>query len=133
MVDSWFTGFEVKAGEAVYPGTIEMNRIEVKYYRGRPKGAIINLGGKHSTKTFVSYEIKDQSEDVKTRLMEENPDVAERLVHKPPFSLLTADGYRRVQEESYAPDEDGKYPSEEEAAERFKVKIKELLDEHLEP
>ena len=135
LLDKWFFSFDVKPGEVVYPGTIDMESVSVSYSGASTDNVLVSIFTKKKNrvgnKTFVSYEMQDNSSDVKAKLLESHPELAEKITYRPPFALLSADGYRNAQKKAYAPDADGKPPTAEVAQERFKSELDTLIQDSL--
>lgn len=128
-VDSWFTDFEVKAGELTYFGTIRGQLVQVQWEEKQSAGdqvtdAVLTLGlsllidGDRQRGTFPAYEVFDQNNSMADYLNENHPDLADLLVSNPPAPLYTPEGMRLALNVIYAPNEDGTLPTKAQVAER---------------
>jgi len=86
---------------------------------------------KNTPKTFVSFQLDDNSPEIRSYFAETYPEIASKINYDPPFSILTADEYQGVMQRTYAADENGKFPSEKEANERYKEEIKKQLSKSI--
>lgn len=134
----WFGSVNVEAGETVYAGTLDTNRVDVKSKLeglGAVWGALNNFSTKKQS-TFLTYELLDKSDSLKTVMKaegmgEDMADVADRMVYKPPLAILDKGEYEAAIFRAYAPTADGKTPTKAQVDERFAEEMKTALKNSL--
>lgn len=125
LLSLWFREFEVKAGEIVYPGTLTPSSINVKT---KLKGLDALLAfSTTEDRNYVSYTVEDQSEEIISRLKAAYPDIDEKWVMRTPEAIITKTEYEAVIKDSFEPDEEGNRPTIEQARERYRDNITEML------
>jgi len=101
----WFSSIEVGAGEAVYAGTLDTNRVDVKS-KLEGAGAVWSALINQSTKT-------------------------DRMIYRPPLSILDKQEYEAAILRAYGKTEDGKTPTKSEVDLRFKEEMKVAIQNSL--
>ena len=126
-LEIWNPYFEVNEGEVIYPGSLKITEVDVKY-------SVDGLFLKEDSSTLFGYEMADYSDDLKKRLRILSPDLANRMVTRisnepqdeymglPPQLFLLA------MKRAYAPLEDGTLPSKEEARARAPIELDKILN-----
>lgn len=131
----WFGTVDVAAGETVYAGTLDTNRVDVKSKLeglGAVWGALNNFSTKKQS-TYLTYELLDRSGELKSTMQDDaiGTDVAERMVYKPPLAILDKGEYEAAIFRAYAPTADGKTPTKDEVDERFEEEMRTALENSL--
>ena len=127
----WFGFIEVGAGEAVYAGTLDTNRVDVKSKLeglGAAWNVLTSLSTKEQT-TYITYEFLDKSDAIKTAIrsgeMGEGLDsIAERMVYRPPMQIMDKTEYEDAITRAYRKTEDGKTPTKELVSQRWPDEMK---------
>lgn len=130
----WFGNVKIGAGETVYAGTLDTNRVDVKSKMeglGAAWGALTNFSTKSSS-TYLTYEFLDQSAGVKSMLNAvEMSDVAERMIYKPPLAILDKGEYEAAILRAYQKTPEGKTPTKAQVDARFAEEMKIALKNSL--
>jgi len=130
-VRGWFGFIEVGAGETVYAGTLDSNRVNVK---SKLEGAAAALGflsnfSNKEQSTYITYELLDKSDAIKTAMkageMGEGLDeIADRMVFKQPMKVMDKAEYEAAILRAYSKTPDGKTPTKDQVDERFSEEMK---------
>ena len=131
-VGMWFMPMEVKPGEVVYAGTLRAEAVNVK--REMPMlTQVLNLGlaGNSITDSFVVYEYKDHTNEVREQVRAKNPVLADRMITRIPQQLLSRKAFIDAYTNAYAPGPDGKLPTQEQVDARFKTEVRKAVDQSL--
>jgi len=135
----WFSSIEVGAGEAVYAGTLDTNRLDVKSKlegAGAVWSALINQSTKTQS-TYLTYQFMDRSEIMKLEMKngeevdESLAEIADRMIYRPPLSILDKQEYEAAILRAYGKTEDGKTPTKSEVDLRFKEEMKVAIQNSL--
>lgn len=125
-IRGWFGTIDVAAGETVYAGTLDTNRVDVKSKLeglGAAWSALTSLSTKEQS-TYLTYEMLDKSGDLKAamkagKMGEGLESVADRLVYKPPLAILDKGEYEAAITRAYSKTPEGKTPTKAEVDARF--------------
>lgn len=130
-IRGWFGFIEVGAGEAVYAGTLDANRVNVK---SKLEGAaaawgILNNFSNKERSTYITYELLDQSDAIKTAMKagemgEGLSEIADRMVYKQPMKIMDKAEYEAAILRAYSKTPDGKTPTKSEVDARFSDEMK---------
>ena len=94
----WFEPFEVKAGEAVYPGTLVTQRVSYKV------DGVLNLPefiSRAPRDTYLVYGLEDRNDQVQTRLSEDAPSLSSQYVTKMAPVRLSRDTVKQILSDAY--------------------------------
>lgn len=130
----WFGDVKIGAGETVYAGTLDTNRVDVKSKlegAGAAWSALTSFTTKEQS-TYLTYEMLDKSAEVKAMLTAaEMTDVAERMTFKPPLAILDKGEYESAILRAYAKTPEGKTPTKAEVDARFTKEMEIALKNSL--
>ena len=134
----WFGTVDVKAGETIYAGTLDTNRVDVKSKLegfGAVWGALNNFSTKKQS-TYLTYEMLDKSSELRQTMQGEEADadmadVANRMVFRPPLKVLDKGEYEAAIMRAYAPTAEGKTPTKDEVDARFADEMQIALQNSL--
>lgn len=139
QMELWFGSIEVKAGETIYAGTLNSSRVDVKSKLEGAEaiwGVLSNYSTKKET-TYLTYEFTNNSDWIKQALREqEEPDqnmieIADRMVYRPPLSIMDKEEYQSAILRAYSKTEDGKTPTKSEVDIRFREEMKTAIKNSL--
>jgi hypothetical protein len=119
---AWFGGIDVKAGEVVYLGTLD---IRMLHYHVK-KTALQKMFFANNDADYAAFQFKDESADVAARLRVKHPDLAARMVFRSPPQFVTAEDYVAALDRAYAPKPDGSLPTPEEADARVPGELEKV-------
>lgn len=127
----WFGFIEVGAGEAVYAGTLDTNRVDVKSKLeglGAAWSALTSLSTKEQT-TYITYEFLDESAAIKSAIKagemgEGLEDIADRMIYRPPMQVMDKSEYENAITRAYRKTEEGKTPTKAEVEARWPDEMK---------
>ncbi len=131
----WFGFIEVEAGETVYAGTLDTNRVDVKSKLeglGAAWSALISFSTKEQS-TYITYELLDRSETLKAAMKagemgEGMAEIADRMVYKPPLKVMDKAEYEGAITRAYGKTAEGKTPTKAQVDERFSKEMEIAID-----
>jgi hypothetical protein len=130
----WFGDVELKPGEVVYIGTLDIQILDYKTEMSKGAkvfNAIFFTGRDSNEFKYLSYEMHDENAEVLERLRVSYPDIAAKLIVKLPPIYLTTDKFAAALQAAYAPNADGSLPTTDQAQTRLPLELKKLGEEAL--
>ncbi len=135
LVEFWYKNFTIEGGEIVDLGKLTMEKFDVRSMPGKGGqfwNAVNSLGDRRDLSTYVAYGVTENDQAAISELMQKfYPTLADRPVTRPMELRLDREGFAKLVETAYAPDEDGAIPSTEEARERLARALAEFMVEGL--
>jgi hypothetical protein len=128
----WFGKVDVKAGEVVYLGTLDTEILDFKTAMSDNQkfwNTIFLTGRGNIESKYVSFQFKDQSDEILERLRVSHPDLASKLTIRRPPVYITKESFARAMVRAYTPNPDGTLPKTEEVEARLTVELKALAQE----
>lgn len=122
LMAQWFDEFEVRPGEVVDIGTLNVEEIEVRSMQGLGDSLINALATWDPARrdTYLAYSFDYSSEvEVQRMLASKYPTLAIAPVRRSPRLLLDRTRFEQIIREAYAPNLDGSLPSTPEAQGRI--------------
>ena len=104
----WLTSIEVGAGEVIYPGTLEVRVINVKYSREEDDHI---WHPKYKNNTYVAYSVRNDFEVMKKKLEKTHPEFAGKVQFRPIQSKYDANKFEAAITTAFEPDENGEKPT----------------------
>ncbi len=118
---------EVGAGEVVYLGALEMNRLRVEY-------AVPTISGETYTETadYYLFQMVDEIGNVRPRVARAYPQLAQQMVARIPEVIISPEEVEARIRGAYLPDSQGRMPTRDEAQRRIFESVFEGLERELE-
>lgn len=130
-ISVWAENFEVKAGEVVNLGQLNMNRItfDVKTGAGSKVLNAINSFGTdiNNDRTYVSYNTQPMSDVTRTNTLGKFPGMESRVVSRPLKMRLSEAEYRQAIKQASAKGADGKLPTHQEVKQKLSKSLIMML------
>lgn len=121
----WFGSVDVKAGEVVYLGTLEITLLDYK----QAKTVLQKMLFADNDVWYASFHFDDESADVTERLRTKHPDLAEKMTVRSPRQYITRESFTAALDRAYAPNSDGSLPTPEQAHARLTEELEKVIAE----
>jgi hypothetical protein len=120
---------DIHAGEVVYIGALEMNRLRVRYVIDptSPDTTEDNRG----TANYFLYQMVDNSEDVRPRVAERFPELGAQMMTRIPEVLVSPEVVEARIRSAFLPDSGGVLPTRAEAQRRIEESVFRDLEREL--